>query len=337
MSERHFVVVGNGPAGDEAARCLRDKDPNARVTLVTRSLGPCFAPHRLPDYIAGKLPVADLYESDYESCRSCGIRLRCGQEVSALDLQNRRLVLEHREVIAFDGLILAVGGKPRIPETLGPYQDLLLTLKTLDDATVWKERLSGAASVLIIGGDLTSIALTRALVHLKKDVHFIVNEDAFWPLRFSEALFREVSHTLDAWGVRVACGMIKGITPVGEEGYEVQLDGRVLRVGIVGAFFGLVPDVRFLMGSGLHLDRGILVDQFLSTGVEGVFAAGDCAQIYHPDIRDYWVSIGYENARTLGRLASLNLLGQQVPAHPAMESLLEVGGVRVNTSWWKDF
>ena len=106
---------------------------------------------------------------------------------------------------------------------------------------------------------------------------------------------------------------------------------------MIGAFFGLVPDVRFLTGAGLRIDRGILVDEYLNTGFEGVYATGDCAQIYHPAIQDYWVSIGHDNAVSLGRTAALNLLGGKVEAKVAKESIFEVQGIKVNTSWWAEF
>jgi len=108
-------------------------------------------------------------------------------------------------------------------------------------------------------------------------------------------------------------------------------------VGMVGAFFGLVPDVGFLSRSGLTIDRGILVDEYLNTGFEGIYATGDCAQIYHPEIRDYWVSIGHENARNLGRIAALNLAGGRVRADVGKESIFDIEGIRVNTSWWMEY
>ena len=108
------------------------------------------------------------------------------------------------------------------------------------------------------------------------------------------------------------------------------------RVGLIGAFFGLVPDIRFLARSGLHIDRGILVDEYLRTGFEGVYATGDCAQVYHPEIRDYWVSIGHANAVALGGTAALNLIGEKIRAEPAAENIYDVRGINVNTSWWME-
>ena len=56
---------------------------------------------------------------------------------------------------------------------LRPFVDLLLTLKTPSDAASWKEALARVDSVLILGGDLTSLAVTRALLTLGKKVFFL--------------------------------------------------------------------------------------------------------------------------------------------------------------------
>ena len=172
-------------------------------------------------------------------------------------------------MLRFSGLILAVGGKPRIPEPLLIFKDVLFTLKRLEDARVWKEEMPLVDSVLMMGGDLTSLAVTRALLSLGKKVYFMVNEEAFWPLRWSPSLFEEMSHRLRQKGVEVLADQrVKGITRKGERDYEVQVGSRTVRVGMIGAFFGLTPDVRFLAGSGLRLDRGILVDEYPEHGFQ---------------------------------------------------------------------
>jgi NADPH-dependent 2,4-dienoyl-CoA reductase/sulfur reductase-like enzyme len=79
------------------------------------------------------------------------------------------------------------------------------------------------------------------------------------------------------------------------------------------------------------------VDEHLNAGVPGVYAAGDCAQVYHPELGDYWVSVGHDNARHLGRTAALNLTGGETREKAEPESVFEVRGIKVNTSWWTDF
>ena len=338
MSKDHFVVIGNGPAGNQAAFTLKQRVPEASVTLISRERETCYKPHLLPNLIAGKVAEDDLCVCPIGLYREKGIRLRTGQTVVSLNLPLREVVLDHMEVVRFTGLVIAVGGRPRIPEPLLIFRDHLFTLKTRDDATAWIEKLSGVDTVLILGGDLTSFAVAKALLGMGKKVYFMLNDDAFWPLRGDQAMFEEVVQKLAARGVEtLPRKRLKGIARVASDAYEIQVDGTKIRAGMIGAFFGLIPDVQFLTGSGLRIDRGILVDEYLNAGFEGVYATGDCAQIYHRRIRDYWVSIGHDNAVNLGRIAAVNLAGGRAEAGVAKESLFEVQGVKLNTSWWTEF
>jgi nitrite reductase (NADH) large subunit len=338
MPEDHFVVIGNGPAGNQAAHTLKEAAPTSRVTLISRDHESCYRPHLLPDFISGSLTEEALYVCPLVTYEQQGIQLRSGQRVVDINLNQKELTLDHKEIVSFNGLIIAVGGTPRIPEPLRGYGDLMYRLKTLKDAKAWKEELGHVDTVLLMGGDLTSLGVTKALLQLKKKVLFMLNEDAFWPLRWDQALFKEVADMLTKKGVEVLeYQKIADMARVSDHGYRVRIDGQEIEVGMIGAFFGLVPDVGFLARSGLQIDRGILVDEYLNTGFEGIYATGDCAQIYHPEIRDYWVSIGHDNAVALGRIAALNLAGQQVQAEADMESIFDVQGVKVNTSWWTGF
>jgi NAD(P)H-nitrite reductase large subunit len=338
MSEEHLIVIGNGPAGNQAAHTLKDKAPEARITLISRDQKGFYKPCLLPDYLAGSISEEQIYLSTVDSYDEKGIKLRSGQEVVDVNPRERKIVLDHKEVVRFDGLIIAVGGKPRIPEPLLIFKDLMMTLKTPEDTKAWIKKLSQVDRVLIIGGDLTSLAITKALVALGKEVYFMLDENAFWPLRCDEAMFQDVSDRLSLKGVKTFYKRrLKGLAQTAGYAVEVRLDDETLEVGLIGAFFGLIPDIEFLARSGLLLDRGILVNETLNTGFEGIYATGDCAQVYHPEIRDYWISIGHDNAKALGRTAALNLLGERLRVDVETESLFDVQGIKVNTSWWMEF
>jgi NADPH-dependent 2,4-dienoyl-CoA reductase/sulfur reductase-like enzyme len=338
MKREHFVIIGNGPAGNQAAFTLREKLPEARITVIDKENERCYQPNLLPEYIAGKASEEKLYVAPFELYRSKGIKLRLGQKVVDLNVEKREITLDHKEVIRFSGLVLALGGKPRIPEALLPYKHFMFTLKTIADARRWIRNLDKVESILIIGGDLTSFAVAKALLHLRKKVRFILNEEAFWPVRYNRELYEQAAHQLTQKGVEVlACRRLKGVGRLSEDVLQVHVDDRKIESGLVGAFFGLVPDVKFLAQSGLQMERGVLADEYLNTGFEGIYAAGDCAEIYLPEIRDYWVSIGYENAVNLGRIAALNMAGGRVQADVEPESIFFVKGIRANISWWMEF
>jgi NADPH-dependent 2,4-dienoyl-CoA reductase/sulfur reductase-like enzyme len=338
MSQGHCVIVGNGPAANTAAMTLRERVPDLRITLIGQEPARYYRPHLLPDFVCGSISEEDLYVNPLDFYEDNQINLRLGQRVVRVDFGQRQVILDHKEVVRFDGLILAVGGTPRIPEPLESQSSCMLTLKTLSDAKQWIERLSRAESVLIAGGDLTSLAFAKALVSMGKRVSFVVSEHSFWPLRFSAEIRERVTRALIERGVEVLdCRKVVRVERISESSLDVCTESSLQRADLVGAFYGLAPDVKFLSRSGLDIDRGILVDEHLRTKFSGVYAAGDCAQVYHPGIRDYWVSIGYANACGLGKIAALNLAGSSIAAEASPESMFRLEGTNVNLSWWMEY
>ena len=101
MTEQHFVVIGNGPAGNQAALTLRNKAPDARITLISRHQGGCYRPHLLPHLVSGKIEEESRYVFSPSSYKDKGIKLRSGQQVVAINMERREIVLDHKEDIPF--------------------------------------------------------------------------------------------------------------------------------------------------------------------------------------------------------------------------------------------
>ncbi len=337
MAREHLVIVGNGPAADEAAPFLRKGVPDARITIIGREVVSYYRPDLLPDFVAGKIAEEDLWVNPLQFYKERDIKLRLGQNVVSVDFSKMELALEHKEVVRFDGMIIATGGKHRIPEPLARFRELVLTLKTVADAKVWIEKLTRVESVLVIGCDLTSVVFTKAILSLGKQVTFFFDPSSPHLFGRSESIREQLAHKMSDLGAEVVdCSKIAKLVQTREDLIEVTTEAGQFRAGAVGAFFGMVPDVKFLTGSGLHIERGILVDEYLQTNFKRIYAAGDCAQVYHPELCDYWVSIGYSNARELGRIAALNLAGEEVQTEAPLSSIFKIDGRPINTSWWME-
>ncbi len=337
MARERCVIIGNGPAANAAAVALRQETTDMDIIMIGEETFPHYRPHLLPAYVAGSISKKDLFVTPTSFYEERNILIRLGQKVVHINFDKRELVLAHKEIVPFDALIIACGGRQRIPERLQIFEDLLLTLKTPADAQRWITELKSAETILIIGGDLTSLSFAKAMVSTGKRVLFMLEEESFWPIPLSKDLAYDVKQRLTLKGIEIIdASFIQRLTRIAQNVLEVETDAGTIVSNLVGAFFGLVPNVKFLVRSGLDVERGVLVDENLRTRFDLVYAAGDCAQIYHPELRDYWVSIGYRNAVEQGKLAAQNLAGGVTGMATSMANIFCSEGIMVNTSWWME-
>jgi NADPH-dependent 2,4-dienoyl-CoA reductase/sulfur reductase-like enzyme len=78
---------------------------------------------------------------------------------------------------------------------------------------------------------------------------------------------------------------------------------------VVGAGIGVRPQIDFVRGTPIHVDKAILVNEYLETSAPGVYAAGDCAQIWDRWTQKHTLDVLWPTAIAAGRVAGLNMAG----------------------------
>ena len=85
----HYVIIGNGPAGNHAAETLRKHDPNTRITIISHENIPFYYKPKLTEYITGNLTKKDLMARGLSSYKKQNIRLRLGQAVTQINTKTQ--------------------------------------------------------------------------------------------------------------------------------------------------------------------------------------------------------------------------------------------------------
>lgn len=338
-SSDHYVIIGNGPAGNSAADTLRREDPEARITILSDEKSLYYFKHRVPHYAVGGCEPESLVIRPYRAYREQRIRLRLGQRVEKVDPAERILYLAHMEKVHYTKLLLAVGASARRLPTHAAFADHLHFIAGMDDARRVRGPLMAASRVVVLGGDLISMSFAREARKAGKEVVFVLYSDLFWPVSLKEEIRRNVTRRLTALGVTVIddAEPVTDVRPEGG-GYLITLpDGEKISADLAFAFFGTVPNIRFLVGSGINTEKGVLVDHLMRSNRPDVYACGDCAQIYNPEFKDYWLSVGWANAEVQGKITAMNILGRDQVIDYQPKEIFEMDGVTIRTSWWKSF
>ena len=99
----------------------------------------------------------------------------------------------------------------------------------------------------------------------------------------------------------------------------------------------MVPNIDFLDGSGIDVQTGILVDEYMHTSAQDIWAAGECATVYYPELKDYRQTTGEINAKALGNISARNMLDEKKVVSLAEPGKITIEGEDFITYGWKGF
>lgn len=328
---RHHVVVGSGVAGSQAAETLRAREPDSRVTILTLSSLLFYNRYDLPKVFQGHRDWRDFlaFPADYYRERRIGMR-RCSR-VAGVDAGRRVITLDHKEEIRFDTLLVASGGRGYIPEELTDFRPLMHPFSSFTEAMAAANDVPDKGHVIMIGGDMIGLDLARTLIATRHRVTLVAGAQTFWPHEVSDSERPGLIATLEKMGIEVIEGANAGGIAAIEKGARglsarriLFNDGTELYGDVVMPFFGLVPSVEFMLGSGVDIERGLLVNPTLRTTDENIYAAGDVCQIWSDSERRYRFYYGWKNVRAMGDLAARNITGSADHWVPAQDEKLHV-------------
>lgn len=318
MSETdHNVIIGTGIAGNRAAETLRERDPDCRITIVTLGSLLFYNRYSLPKVFQGCDDWRDLLVHPPSYYQDNRITLRRNTRAINVDAKRKAITFAHNEEMRYDNLLVCSGGRGYLPEGLSDYARLMHRFTTFEDAITVRRLLPAGGRVILMGGDMIGLDLARTLVETGHEVTLVATDFAFWPHEVAKDERQTYDEALKRMGIEVHRGARVTGLEEGAKGKPARrvlfADGKTLDGDVVMPFYGLVPSVEFMLGSGIDIERGILVNPLLCSTDDHIWAAGDVCQIWSQEKNAYRFYYGWNNVRAMGEAAARNITGDAEP------------------------
>lgn len=285
------------------------------LTIVSADTSiPYERPPLSKSFLAGKDSEESIRINPDDFYREHGFDVRLRTEVAAVSPGARCLDLHTGEPIGFEKLIIATGARPRRLEVPGSGLDGIYYLRTLDDATRIRQHAGTAKRAAVIGGGFIGMEVASVLAQRGVETNMILREDRIWKQFFSPEMsgFFEAYYT--ARSVRFTkAASIAEVRGSGAVSTIVLAGGQTIPCDMLVAGIGVVPVTEPLAHSGIELNNGVLVNEFLETSRPGIYAAGDVAN--YQDVLfgkrrrvEHW-----DNAVSQGQHCARALMGEAAP------------------------
>jgi 3-phenylpropionate/trans-cinnamate dioxygenase ferredoxin reductase component len=310
-----FVIVGAGLAGGGAAATLRQEGFDGRVILIGAEPQPPYErPPLSKEYLRDELSFESALVRPPGFYDDGGIETRFGVRATRVDAVDKVVELEGGERVAYDRLLITTGGRNRHFPIPGLDLEGIYGLRTVADSDRIRAEIAPGRKAVVVGMGFIGSEVAASLRQSGVDVVVVDRNEV--PLR--RVLGEEVGRVIEGihrdhgtsmiFEDRVAsfegAGRVERVTT--ERGRRIECDFVV--VGL-----GTEPGTDLLAGTGAEIDNGIVVDEYLRAGVEGIYAAGDVANHYHPVFERHVRVEHWQNALKQGPAAARNMLEKGEP------------------------
>ncbi len=321
-----LVVIGNGMAGMAClANILRHEKP-FDITVFGEETYVNYNRIGLSSMLAGEKTEEDLVLNTHQWYEENGIALRLGEKVLRIDRRGQKLLTDAGREVPYDRLLLATGSRPFIPNIKGTRLSGVFAFRTMDDTKAMLREAAGGQRAVVIGGGLLGLEAARGLQQQGMAVSVVhlgsyLMDQQLDP-KGGEILLRAIKQL----GINVVLGAQTQELTGKHNVEQVHLaGGKTLPADMVVIACGIRPRVGLARDSGMMVNKGVVVDDFMGTSDPNIFAVGECVE--HRGTTYGLVAPLYEQARVV----AASLVGQSGPAYKGSltATSLKVAGVNV--------
>lgn len=275
----NYVVVGASAAGINGVKYIREMDPDANITLISKDeyiYSRCILHH----YLEGIRDIKALEFVEDGFIEKNQIHWIKGVSVEKIEPKQKVLILSDGREVSYDKVLLATGASTFFPpvknlkEAKGVYG-----LRNLDDAIEIKEKAKDAKNIVVMGAGLVGIDALTGLLHYGKNLTLVEFKGHMLSIQLDKRAAKTYQDAFTNEGVTQYYDTAVQEVIVDEAGAVQELvlsNGLTIECDFLIVATGVRSNVAFLEGSGIECDRfGLLFDEYGRTSDESVFGAGD--------------------------------------------------------------
>lgn len=325
--KQKLVMVGNGMAGVAFVEQLLKLNPSKYdITIIGAEPHPNYNRIMLSSVLAGDAELKDIVLNDWDWYRDNQITLHTGHVVTGIDTGKKNVVTDQGMKIEYDELVLATGSLPFMLPLPGADKEGVIAFRDIRDCNAMIEASKNYKKAIVIGGGLLGLEAARGLLNLNMEVSVVHIFQHLMERQLDPTGSKMLQEQLEGQGMKfllekqsdsiIGKKRVQGLKF--KDGSEVEADLVVMAVGIK-------PNVQLAKDSGIEVNRGIVVDDYMQTSVQGVYSLGECAE--HRGIVYGLVAPLYEQ----GAILAKKLAGSESNGYAGsvLSTKLKVSGVQV--------
>jgi nitrite reductase (NADH) large subunit len=280
MKKLKLVMVGNGMAGVRTLEELRKIAPDIYdITVFGAEPYANYNRILLSPVLAGEQTVKDIMLNDADWYAENNITLHLGKKITGIDRVRRMVVAEDGTTAEYDRLLLATGSNPFLLPVPGKDLKGVISYRDIGDTNAMIEAAQTHRHAVVIGGGLLGLEAANGLKLRGMDVTVVHLPTWLMDRQLDPVAGKMLQKSLEDRGLRF---LLQKNTKeiVGDDNGHVKAirfaDGLEVPAQLVVMAVGIRPNTTLAEASGIHCNRGIVVNDTMQTYDPRIYAVGEC-------------------------------------------------------------
>ncbi|QJA09467.1 FAD-dependent oxidoreductase [Romboutsia sp. CE17] len=310
-----IVVVGCTHAGTASVVNMKELYPDSQITIYEKNDNISFLSCGIALSVSNIVTEPEkLFYNSPENLASQGIITNMKHEVLDINFDSKTLLVKNLttdDVFEdnYDKLVLTLGSWPIVPKFEGGNLENIVLCKNYDHAKTIIQKSEEAKNIVVIGAGYIGVELAEAFELKNKNVTLIDSQDRIMA-KYLDKDFTDVAEAeFTKRGVKLALGQTVQKFEGDKKVSKVITDKNEYEADLVVLCIGFAPNTNLIKGKLDTLPNGaIIIDEYMRTSKEDVFAAGDCCVVrFNPANENRYIPLA-TNAVRMGTLVARNLV-----------------------------
>ena len=280
-SEDPIIIIGSGLAGYNVAREFRKLNTDKELIIIADDAADFYSKPMLSNALANNKSAHDLPIANSEKMAAdLNATILKHTQVSKIDPENHLVQTQNNESYKYSQLVLALGASAIKIPFAGNAGDKIYSVNDLKSYAVFREAIAGKKKIAIIGAGLIGCEFANDLILSGYDVSVIGLEQQPLDRLLPQQAATYVREALANKGINWQLGEKTTGVNFADSVFNIELEsGNCVEADVVLSAVGLRANTELAKNAGIEVNTAIVVNQYLQTNYQDIFALGDCAEV----------------------------------------------------------
>jgi len=296
-----LVVIGNGMSGLRTIEDLLELT-NDKYNITIYGDEPYFNYNRimLSYILSNEKTFEDTIINHHSWYEQNNITLNKGDKVISINKKEKTITSASGKVESYDKLLIATGSLAFIPKTTGSNLKNVIAFRTKADVDTILETINKSKSAVVVGGGLLGLEAAYGIAKHGIKTVLVHRSSSILSQQLDSTGGKLLQKNLESYGIEFKLNTT--VTQIDGKN-EVEIvkfsDGSVVESNLLIFATGIIPNKNLAIEAGIEVNKGIVVNDFLQTSDENIFAIGECVE--HKGNTYGLVAPLYEQAKVLAK------------------------------------